>query len=210
MQTIDLSHFLKSGMPVYPGTEPPVIKEACTIVSNGFSERHISMFSHTGTHIDFPAHIFPAGKSLSDYSTDYFIGKALKFNLYPSRELNIGEIKQRISVMGSPDFILFSGGWDKYWNSPDYFHGFPLPDKKLIEYVGSLGIRGIGIDCISIDSIDSTQLENHRLILSQGLIIIENLTYLHKLPDQLFDFICLPLKIEYGDGSPVRAVAIIK
>jgi arylformamidase len=42
------------------------------------------------------------------------------------------------------------------------------------------------------------------------MVIIENLTNLDSLPDSKFEFFCFPLKIENGDGSPVRAVAKIE
>ena len=40
------------------------------------------------------------------------------------------------------------------------------------------------------------------------MIIIENLTGLEQLMNKEFWFSCFPLKIEEGDGSPVRACAI--
>jgi kynurenine formamidase len=48
----------------------------------------------------------------------------------------------------------------------------------------------------------------HHTLLSAGMVLIENLTGLEKLPESGFYFSCLPLKIQSGDGSPVRAVAI--
>ena len=39
-------------------------------------------------------------------------------------------------------------------------------------------------------------------------IVVELLTNLDTLPDEIF-LICLPLKIREGDGSPVRAVALV-
>jgi kynurenine formamidase len=47
-------------------------------------------------------------------------------------------------------------------------------------------------------------------VLSNGLIIIENLTNLESLINKSFDFAVFPLKIKDGDGSPVRAAAISK
>ena len=69
--------------------------------------------------------------------------------------------------------------------------------------------KGIGIDAISIDPIDSRDLPVHKLLLGAGLIVVENLTGLEVLP-QSFDFMALPLKIAEADGSPVRAAALLK
>jgi kynurenine formamidase len=45
--------------------------------------------------------------------------------------------------------------------------------------------------------------------LSKEILIIENLAGLDKLPDGMFDFFAIPLKIEGADGSPVRAFAVL-
>jgi arylformamidase len=44
--------------------------------------------------------------------------------------------------------------------------------------------------------------------LSQGIIIVENLTNLAAVKKEIFDFIALPLKFTGRDGSPVRAIAL--
>jgi len=67
--------------------------------------------------------------------------------------------------------------------------------------------EGVGIDAISIDRIDSTSLLNHIDILSNHMIIIENLKNLELLVNKQFELYCFPLKIKSGDGSPIRAVA---
>ena len=40
MQIIDLSHTIENGMPVYPGTQPPLIETPLTIDANGFQEKN--------------------------------------------------------------------------------------------------------------------------------------------------------------------------
>ena len=36
MRVIDLTHTIESGMPVYPGTEPPILEPANTYDRDGF------------------------------------------------------------------------------------------------------------------------------------------------------------------------------
>ena len=62
MKVIDLTHVIEGSMPVYPGTEPPVFTSANTYEKDGFKETKISMLTHTGTHIDPPAHLFGIGQ----------------------------------------------------------------------------------------------------------------------------------------------------
>lgn len=58
MQVIDLTHTIYENMPVYPGTDRPKLEIANTYEKNGFRETLLTMFSHTGTHMDAPAHLF--------------------------------------------------------------------------------------------------------------------------------------------------------
>lgn len=63
-ELIDLTHPIASNMPVYPGTEPPVLITGCTIDESGFLEKKITLYSHTGTHVDAPAHLIKGAKTL--------------------------------------------------------------------------------------------------------------------------------------------------
>ena len=68
-------------MPVYPGTEPPILEEANTITRDGFAEKKLSLFSHTGTHMDAPAHMIPNGRTLDSYPVEEFFGRAVMLDL---------------------------------------------------------------------------------------------------------------------------------
>ena len=77
MKIIDLTHTISEDMPVYPGTEPPVLKQANTYERDGFKETLLSMYSHTGTHVDPPAHLFADRTTLDALPIEQFAGKAL-------------------------------------------------------------------------------------------------------------------------------------
>ena len=47
MKVIDLTHTIKTGMPVFPGTEPPKLDSASTFEKDGFRETLLTMYSHT-------------------------------------------------------------------------------------------------------------------------------------------------------------------
>lgn len=63
----------------------------------------------------------------------------------------------------------------------------------------------MGVDCPSVDALDNKEVEAHHALYENGVHIIENLM-LQDISSGLYDFIGLPLKIEGGDGAPVRAV----
>ena len=90
MKIIDLSHPISPGMPVYPGTEPPVFVTGASIAKAGFLEKKITLFSHTGTHVDAPAHLIEGASTLDQLPVEQFIGKALVLGLEDCRGPVIG------------------------------------------------------------------------------------------------------------------------
>ena len=51
----------------------------------------------------------------------------------------------------------------------------------------------------------------HKVLLSNGIILIEGLSNLDKLPfGHQVALICLPMKLMNMDGAPVRVVAVLE
>lgn len=87
---------------------------------------------------------------------------------------------------------------------------FPTISIQLADKLCKLNIKGIGIDAISVESETDINLEIHQKILSQEILIIENLTGLEALIGKEFSISAFPLKTVEADVSPIRAVAFIE
>lgn len=207
----DLTHTISPVMPVYPGTEKPIIVEATTIEKNGFAEKCITLYSHTGTHIDSPGHMLSGRHTLDQFSAAKFMGRGIVIDVVKigSGSIEKHDIELYTGEIEASDFVLFNTGWDKHWNDAEYFSGFPVLSKEATAWLCGFPLKGIGLDCISIDPVGDTNMENHTLLFERDMIIIENLCNLDLLKNIQFMFSCLPLKLEKADGSPVRAVGII-
>ena len=72
----------------------------------------------------------------------------------------------------------------------------------------SFGVRAIGFDSMSPDPVTDKNYTNHKLILSSGALIIENLCGLAPIRGLKIRFTALPLKYQNADGAPCRAVAV--
>ncbi len=211
MMIVDLTHTISPNMPVYPGTEPPLLNQANTIERDGFAEKLISMCSHTGTHIDAPAHMLAAGETLDQFDTTRFVGRGCVIDVSDEQSPVIRPeiVALHAEEIARSEFVLFHTGWSRHWGQDCYFNGFPVLSPEATLQLSRRGLKGIGFDVISADSVGSTEFENHLVLFRAGLILIENLTGLDALIGKSFLFSCLPLKLEGADGSPVRAVAIL-
>jgi kynurenine formamidase len=208
MPVLDLTHFLSPSMPVYPGTEPPTIRPATTVEADGFAEKWIGMYSHTGTHIDAPAHMLPGAATLDQLGIDRFVGPAWVVDA-PGPAIGLELLEAHEADLAGSEFVLFHTGWSAKWGVDAYYAGFPVLTAPAARWLCERGLKGVGFDAISADPVGSAGFENHLAFFRAGMIIIENLAGLKPLIGKPFRFSCLPLKLEQADGSPVRAVAML-
>ena len=189
MKVIDLTHVIENNMPVYPGTEQPSLEPVAIYEKDGFKETRISMTTHTGTHMDSPAHIYRGSMTLDAFPADQFIGKALVIDCTAVREGGL------ITM-------------DALWDTEAYFGDYPCIDEDVLDYILAGDYKGVGFDAISIDPITDENITRHKkLFENKNIVNIENLCNLGLCGSDLFWFSCFPLKINDSDGSPIRAVA---
>jgi len=211
MKVIDLTHLISEDMPVYPGTEGPVLSPANTYDKDGFKETLMTMYTHTGTHMDPPAHLFAGRTTLDQFPADQFVGRALVIDctdLADGERVPLSYMTRYGQKAEEADFLLFHFGWDKYWGTPAYFGNYPYLSDDAVDFIISTRKKGVGLDVIGIDPIADTNLTIHRkLFIENEIVVIENLMNLGQLGDDLFWFMALPLKHVNADGSPIRAIA---
>ena len=208
MKVIDLSHTINSSMSTYTKDEKFEAYDIASIEKDGYNEKLLSLCNYTGTHIDAPIHMINKGKTIDEFNISDFIGIAITIDVSELESIDIKDLIKYKERINNCDFVILKTGWDKYWGSSGYLKGFPTLTEEAARWLCSFNIRGIGTDTISIDAFDSIDFEIHNTILSRGRIIIENLTNLNNVREEEFTLVATPLKIENGDASPVRAIAI--
>ena len=206
MKIYDLTHTIRNDMPVYPGTEQPRLTTACTIEETGYRETLLHMYSHTGTHMDAPAHMLPGGATLDSYAPEKLAGAAVVVDCRGEKAITL-PLLQRYDLSGV-DFVLFCTGWDRKWGTPAYYENFPCLTADAAAYLATLPLKGVGEDSISLDPCDSTDFPNHITLMKVDFINTENLTGLDALLGRRFTFVTLPLKFENADGCSCRAIAM--
>ena len=198
-------------MPVYPGTEQPIFVTGCSLEEDGFLEKKMTMYSHTGTHVDAPAHLIKDAKTLGQLGINHFHGSALLLNFENANEskIELSWLTAYEKKIAAIDFLLLHSGWSAYWGTEKYFSGFKTLTVEAAEWLNTFQLKGIGLDTISADVPETDNYPIHKILLNKNTVIVENLTNLLSLPHSNFTFSCFPLKVENADGSPVRAVAYV-
>jgi kynurenine formamidase len=211
IEVVDLSHSIGPAMPVWPGTPGPEFLKLSSVADDGYAEQSIRMSSHTGTHLDAPAHIIDGGASLDSFDPGSFFGRGACVGVpvaadgVISREL----LAPLAESLGTIDFLLLHTGWSRFWGGPAYDRGYPVLDSGAADLLCSLTLKGIGIDAPSFDLPESRDYPVHLRLLSAGVLLVENMTDLHLLPSYGFLLSVFPLRITGAEACPVRAVAML-
>ncbi|MCP4353693.1 MAG: cyclase family protein [Desulfobacterales bacterium] len=199
---IDLSYPLCNGMPCYPGDPEIMLKQA---KDDRTKVTEISFGSHTATHVDVPSHLLENGKTLGDMDLLSFFGQAVKLSLKNYMKYDPQEFKY--------DGIILETGWGEYYRDNEKYFGNTRPSipLSLAESLSATGLKFFGCDLPSVDKSGAKEKIIHQKFLSKNIVIYENLANLEKLPEGApFTFIGFPLNIPGIDGSPVRAIAVLK
>ena len=201
MNIIDISMVISTEMPTYKGISErkPVIKVMHTI-DQGSNESQLSLYYHTGTHVDAPFHMLTKGKTIDLYPLEHFEGRALVIELFNQERIEAEYLSHYEAEMKSADFLLL-----KTDNSIQ-----KLPADKFV-FLGESGARflsdksfkGVGIDSLGIER-DQPDHPTHRLLLEKDILIFEGLV-LSQVNPGFYWFCGYPLKIQSADGSPIRA-----
>lgn len=205
MKIIDLSHSLINKGPTYPSDPTLTVEKKKDIKKDRSLLHSISFGTHTGTHLDVPAHMINGGKTLSEFSLNSFIGIALRVDKSNYQSLIDLDIKY--------DSIIYDTGWYRNYNKPKVFFGNnrPIIPKDLISIIIKKGIKIFGCDLPSVDESGVSDKNVHKSFLNNNIVIYECLNNLNELPFLIpFKFFGLPLPFKGLDGSPTRAIGILK
>jgi kynurenine formamidase len=199
---------------MFPIDPQPIIYPWTTIEVHGFATNALFMVEHTGTHIDAPSHFISNRKSIDGISLERFRGKARLLDLtnFGERMLikstDIKQAENRNKITRN-EIVLIRTDWDRYWKRERYVKSNPGLSADAAQYLAKKRVKMVGIDTPNVDHPDS-KFPAHRILLGADIPIIENLANLNKITQATFEFAAIPLKIEKGTGSPVRAVAILE
>ncbi len=201
----DISPLISESTAVFPGDTPFSRKTLCTFEEGGSLELStITTSLHIGAHADAPSHYHSKGVSIDHRDLSYYCGRAQVVSL----ELPKGKRISPSDIEGVPieaPRVLFctqSFPDPNLWNSD-----FNSLSVELVDYLASVGVKLIGIDTPSVDPEDSKLLEAHNQIFFHDMAVLEGLI-LSQVPEGIYQLIALPLRIQSGEASPVRAILL--
>lgn len=213
---IDLSHRLTAQTAPFPGDPKFESTQVLTDAVDGYNVRAVRFSTHWGTHLDAPAHVNATALDVALIPLTKLYGDCVciplnnKGNLKPDSTISLDSLTPFETIINRNKKVLFQTGWNRFWNAPDYFAHAPGFSLDALDFLIQAQIELVGFDLPSPCREDD-ELAGHRLLLNNGVVIVENMTNLDQLPAAPKTFIlsAFPLAIEGLDGFPVRAAAFL-
>ena len=215
MKILDLTLGISTDIKVFPGSPQPTFIKWSRFDIHGYDSEVMFLSTHTGTHIDAPSHFISGMATIDKIEINRFICNnaiLLKIekdynqavsrdDIIASEDNDVGEIKEK-------DTIVFFTGWQSQIESDIYMSNNPGLSSDAAEYLVEKKVNAVAIDAPSIDSGIDASFKAHKILLSNDILIIENICNLEKFNTGRFTLIITPLKLIGASGSPVRAIGI--
>jgi kynurenine formamidase len=181
----------------------------------------IIMGDHSSTHVDSISHVSdePSAPTIDKLPLEMFYteGICIDVSHVHSGYITLDDVKgaltkHNLMIKKGDAVLLYTGHFDRSYGTEEWLREYPGPDIEAAKWLVAEGAINIGADAPSIDSsdcINTRYYPGHIVCKENGILNTENLANLEKVAGKRFTFVCFPLRIRGGTGSPVRAVAIV-
>lgn len=182
------------------------------------SYNYLSIIEHVGTHVDSYYHMKPNGLTIDEMPLDMFFGKAVCLDMrnIPERGKvtveDVEKAEEEAGVKIDGHIVLFATGLhEKYYPNPNILTQNVEISPEVVRWLAARSSNIHGVEGPSTDIMDTKLYPSHRACRDAGITHYEwlvNLTSLIGTGE--FMFYGVPLLLDKGTGSPVRAFAIVE
>ena len=210
---LDLSQPIFHNCPAWPTYIPTVVTYEAQHITHGYLAERIDFNTHTGTHLDAPLHFFSGKPSVDQIDLFSFQGKGVVINLKEMNSRSIGaeQLEPFKAALQPGDIAILYTGWgEKRAMTKEYMYEWPYITGEGAQWLVDRGVKTICIDGMSAGGWpEGTGLPPHEVLLSNGVVIIEELYMDDALLEEEEWYICaFPLKLQGCGGAPCRVVAM--
>lgn len=196
-----------------------------SIEEDGAVVYRFSQNTHTGTHIDSPAHYTPDGRTVDQLKLEHINGEAQVVDLrsHAGELITADILEAEAPDLGYGERVLFLTG-----DVDEYYHNAAKPNRReFFEEAAAFSIDGaewiadrepavIGNDFVT-ESLDISRGKSfnperpvHGVLCGAGIPIMEYLCNVDPIIDMdSVDLSCLPVKLTGLEASPARTIAKI-
>ena len=201
MQVIDLTVPLNTYTPVYEdsdGIRDPAysVEIWTTIAGQGYNVHRLEMGTHTGTHLDAPAHFHAGARTVDQILPDELVGSAVLIDVRSLAQVNAAVIRPYSGLLLDGGVPLFLAPQSGVLLCEDAVAAVISLQPRVILYTGQF-----------VDERD--KYHHNRAWLGADIPLVTDLLYHAAARVRDGDLLIVaPLALEGMDGAPCRVFAI--
>ena len=223
-RVVDLTHAWDGSFPTFDGNPGIIMEPNVRFEESGYQLYKLTIFEHSGTHMDVPLHFTADGQSVDALDPQKLVCPlcVIDITAKAAEDANAmvepADIEAWVSTNGSIPpgaCVAMHSGWaakvgdPSYRNTPEGAFAFPGFSKAATDMLAGLDVAAIGVDTLSLDPGNSADFAVHYSWLPGGRFGIENLAGLDQVPAAgATVFIGAP-KHKGGTGGPARVMAVV-
>lgn len=223
-RVVDLTHAYDGAFPTFDGNPGILYEPAVRFAESGYQLWKLTVFEHTGTHIDAPLHFTEDGASVDELAPESLVCPLCIVDIRAkamddaNAMVEVADIDAWVSANGAIPpgaCVAMNSGWAAkvgdplYRNTPDGAFAFPGFSKAATDRLAEMGAAAIGVDTLSLDPGNSADFAVHYSWLPGGRYGIENLANLDGLPAAGATLVVGAPKHKGGTGGPARVMALL-
>lgn len=209
----DLTALFRTHMPVWPTAPLPVVEPVGIIPRDGYLVERLTALTHSGTHLDAPAHFLEAGRTVDQIPPADLTGTGAVLDLRSELKgstIPLAAVQKHWPKSFAPEIVLLETGWS-HDRAPTkrYLYDFPGIEPATAEWLVQKKVKGVGTDTLGIDPFGNSKFEAHKVLLGKGIWILEALDHLDSLKEGTpYTIVAAPLNLEGASGAMSRVFAL--
>ena len=218
-KVVDLTHTFDENFPTFDGKPGIAMEKVEDFKTNGYTIYKLTIFEHSGTHIDAPLHFTADGTSVADLVPANLVCPLCVIDIKakakddPNAMVSKADIEAWVSANGEIPkgaCVAMNSGWSARLGDrtlPDGNFAFPGFAKEATDMLADIGVASIAVDTLSLDPGSSKDFAVHNSWLPGGRYGIENVNNLDMLPAKGATVFVGAPKHRGGTGGPARVMA---
>ena len=223
-KVVDLTHAYDGSFPTFDGKPGIIFDPEVPYTPGGYQLWKLTIYEHTGTHIDAPLHFTEAGTSVDALPVESLMCPLCIIDIKsraaedPNAMVLPEDIEAWVSANGeipAGALVAMNSGWSPkvgeaaFRNTPDGKLAFPGFSKGATDALAERNVAAIAVDTLSLDPGNSADFAVHYSWLPGGRYGIENIANLDALPAKGATIFVGAPKHKGGTGGPARVMAVI-
>lgn len=219
---VDLTHVFDEKFPTFDGKPGIAMEVDKDLKKDGYSIYKLTIFEHSGTHIDAPLHFSEAGTSVADLEPQNLMCPLCLIDIKNKAKDDANAMVMKVDVeawvsangeIPKGACVAMNSGWAlkvgdaSFRTAPDGNFAFPGFAKEATDMLAELGVAAIAVDTLSLDPGNSKDFAVHYSWLPGGRYGIENVNNLDNLPAKGATVFVGAPKHRGGTGGPARVMA---